>query len=298
MDYKSSEIKAGIFIFISLVIFFAFLALIIGMNSFTEKEEYRIRLHYVGGIEKGSTVRYAGLQVGSVVDVRLTGDNFPGAEITLQVEKNTPIRQDSKAYMTTIGLMGSNYIEITSGSPEEPLLPAGALIVSNEVPGFAQISGVASDAASEATELLHRLNLVFDETNRNRLAEMITSMNTIARVSEENLQVTLKNLNNLIEQFNEMTVVAKNVITENDTSLTNSVRHLETLLNHSMDTLESVNGVLSQVDRSIFENQHQYNQIMDNLNSMTKNINDFSQTIKERPWTIVRKTVPPERKLK
>jgi len=298
MDYKSSEIKAGIFIFISLVIFFAFLALIIGMNSFTEKQEYRIRFHYVGGIEKGSAVRYAGLQIGSVTDVRLTNDNYPGAEVIVQVEKNTPIRQDSKAYMTTIGLMGSNYIEITSGSPETPLLPAGALILSDDVPGIAQISGVATDAAAELTELLHRLNQVFDENNRTRISEMITSMNTIAKVSEENLQVTLTNLNSLIEQLGEMTLVAKNVITENDTSLSNSARHLETLLSQSMSTLESVNDVLAGVDRSIFENQHQYNQIMDNLNSMTKNINDFSQTIKERPWTIVRKTYPPERELK
>ena len=298
MDYKSSEIKAGIFISISLVIFFVFLALIIGMNSFTEKEEYRVRFHYVGGIEKGSAVRSAGLQVGSVMDVRLTEDDFTGAEVIILVQKNTPIRQDSKAYMTTIGLMGSNYIEITSGSPKTPLLPPGALILSDDIPGIAQISGVATDAATELTELLHRLNQVFDENNRNRISEMITSMNSIAKISEENLQATLINLNDLITQFSEITAVAGNVITENDTSLTNSVRHLETLLNHSMDTLESVNAVLAGVDRSIFENQHQYNQIMDNLNSMTKNMNDFSQAIKERPWSIVRKTVPSERELK
>ena len=298
MDYKSSEIKAGIFIFISIVIFFSFLAAIVGMSSFSEKEEYRMRFHYVGGIEKGSAVRYAGLQVGSVADVRLTDDEYPGAEVVVQVEKSTPIRQDSKAFMTTIGLMGSTYIEITSGSPETPLLPAGALILSDDVPGIAQMSNVATDAAAELTELLRRLNLVFDDNNRSRLSEMITSMNSIARVSEENFQTTLTNLNSLIAQVNEMTAVAKKVIIENDTTLASSMRHLEALLVQSTNTLVVVNGVLAEVDRSIFENQHQYNQIMDNLNSMTKNINDFSQTIKERPWTIVRKTVPPERALK
>ncbi len=298
MDYKSSEIKAGIFIFISVVIFFGFLAAIIGVSSFTETEEYRIRFQYVGGIEKGSAVRYAGLQVGSVVDVRLANDDFPGAEVVVEVTKGTPIRTNSKAFMTTIGLMGSTYIEITSGTPDAPLLSPGALIPSDEVPGIAQISGVATDAAAELTELLRRLNDIFNEHNRRRISEMITSMNSIAEISEENMQVTLKNLNDLIGQFNEMTVAAKNVIIENDTSLTNSVRHLEMLLNQSMQTLTSVNGVLAEVDRSIFQNQQQYNQIMDNLNSMTKNLDDFSQTIKERPWNIVRKTVPPERKLK
>ena len=298
MDYKSSEIKAGIFIFISIVVFFAFLAAIIGVSSFSEKEEYRIRFRYVGGIEKGSAVRYAGLHVGSVVDVRLTDDGFPGAEVIIQVEKSTPIRQDSKAYMTTIGLMGSTYIEVTSGTPETPLLPPGALIISDDVPGLAQISGVATDAAAELTELLHRLNEVFDQDNRNRISETIESMHSIAEISEEKIKITLEKLNSLIAEFHDMTVITKNVIVENDTALTNSVHHLETLLNQSRETLDSVNGVLSEVDRSIFENQHQYNQIMDNLNSMTKNINDFSQTIKERPWTLVRKTVPPERELK
>lgn len=298
MDYKSSEIKAGIFIFISVVLFFAFLAAIIGMNSFSEKADYRVRFHYVGGIEKGSAVRYAGLQVGSVIDVRLADDDYPGAEVVIQVEKDTPIRQDSKAFMTTIGLMGSTYIEITSGRPESPRLAENELILSDDVPGFAQISGVATDAAAELTELLRRLNMVFDDNNRHRISEMINSLNSIAKVSEDNFQVTVDNLNALILQVNDMTVAAQNVISANDSSLTNSMHHLETLLLQSSSTLKSVNGVLSEVDRSLFENQHQYNQIMDNLNSMTKNINDFSQTIKERPWTIVRKTVPPERELK
>jgi uncharacterized coiled-coil protein SlyX len=127
---------------------------------------------------------------------------------------------------------------------------------------------------------------------------MIASMHGITVASEERIHITLEKLNDLITEFHEMTTIAKNVIVENDTALSNSVHHLETLLNQSMETLDSVNGVLAEVDRSIFENQHQYNQIMDNLNSMTKNINDFSQTIKERPWMLVRKTVPPERDLK
>jgi len=298
MDYKSSEIKAGIFIVISAVLFFAFLAAIIGVNSFTEKEQYRIRFRYVGGIEKGSAVRYAGLQVGSVADVRLTNDDYPGAEVVIEIEKDTPIRQDSKAYMTTIGLMGSTYIEITSGSPEMPLLPAGELILSDDVPGIAQISGVATDAAAELTELLHRLNLIFDENNRGRISEMITSINSIAKVSEENFQSTLNNVNNLIAQLDEMTAITKNIIIENDTTLANSMRHLESLLGESINTLTTVNGVLAQVDRSFFENQHQYNQIMDNLNAMTQNMNDFSQTIKEQPWMLVRKNIPSERELK
>jgi len=297
MDYKSSEIKAGIFIVLCVILFIVFLAIIVGMNSFSEKESYRMRFTYVGGIEKGSAVRYAGLQVGSVIDVHLTDDNYPGAEVVVQVEKDTPIRTDSRAFMTTIGLMGSTYIEISAGSPEAALLEPGALIPSEDVAGFAQMSGAASSVMDELTNLLRGMNDLLNDHNKQRISEMITSLNNISQVTEENVQVTLENMNTLIAQVNEMILAVKDIIEKNDASLTNSARHLETLLSQSVSTLDNLDIVLSEVDRSLFENQQQYNQIMQNLNSMTENLNDFSQTIKERPWNVIRKTTPPERKL-
>ncbi|MBN1479071.1 MCE family protein [candidate division KSB1 bacterium] len=297
MDYKASEIKAGIFITTSVLLFVVFLAIIVGMNSFSEKEIYLTRFRYVGGIEKGSAVRYAGLQVGSVIDVRLADDGYPGAEVVLQVEKNTPIRTNSRAFMTTIGIMGSTYIEITSGTPEASLLESGALIPSEEVTGFAQMSGVASTAIDELTALLHGMNDLLNENNKKRISEMIASLNQIAQVTEKNLQVTLENMNSVIAEVNTLTLAAKEIVVSNDASLTNSIHHLEKLLSQSITTLNSLDIVLSEVDRSLFENQQQYNQIMTNLNSMTENLNDFSQTIKERPWNVVRKTYPPQREL-
>ncbi|MBN1562170.1 MCE family protein [candidate division KSB1 bacterium] len=297
MDYRASEIKAGIFIIISIILFVVFLAIIIGMNSFSEKETFLTRFHYVGGVEKGSAVRYAGLQVGSVVDVRLVDDNYPGAEVVIQVAKETPIRVDSRAFMTTIGIMGSVYIEITAGSADAPLLAPGSLIPSENVTGFAQLSGAASSILDELTELLRGLNDMLNENNKKRISDMITSLNQIARMIEVNLQGTLVDMSALTAELNSMTLAAKDIIVKNDASLTNSVQHLETLLSHSVQALNNLNDVLSEVDRSMFENQQQYNQIMDNLSSMTENLNDFSQTIKERPWTVIRKTTPTQRKL-
>ena len=298
MDYKASEIKAGIFIILSIFLFIVFLAIIIGMNSFSEKETFLARFEYVGGIEKGSAVRYAGLQVGSVIDVRLAKDGYPGAEVVVQVEKDTPIRTDSRAFMTTIGIMGSTYIEITAGSQSAPLLDPGSLIKSEDVTGFAQMTGLASDAMDELTGLLRGMNDLLNENNKQRISEMISSLNQIARLSEKNLQATMENMNNTLTEVNGLIVAAKEIVANNDTSVTKSIHSLEILIHQSIDTMDKMDIVLSEVDRALFENQQQYSQIMNNLNSMTENLNDFSQTIKERPWNVVRKTYPPERQIK
>jgi len=297
MDYKSSEIKAGIFIVISLVIFIVFLAIIVGMNSLSEKVNYVTRFNYVGGVEKGSAVRYAGMQVGSVVDVRIAQDGFPGAEVVMQVTKETPIREDSRAYMTTIGLMGSVYIEITSGSNDSPLLSPDAMIPSNEVKGFAQISGPAADAMVELTDLLQHLNEIFNEHNRRLITDMIESMVNISKVTEGNLTLTLENMNQLIDEADELTRTMQNVVASNDSAISNSFHHLEVLLSQSIQTLDRLDGFLVNVDHSFFENQQHYDQIMRNLNALTQNLNEFSQSIKERPWSVIRKSVPTQREL-
>ncbi len=297
MDYKSSEIKAGIFIIISIVLFIVFLAIIVGMNSFSEKVEYLARFEYVGGIEKGSAVRYAGLQVGSVMDVRLTNDGFPGAEVVILVEKDTPIRVDSRAFMTTIGIMGSAYIEITAGTPTSERLEPGSIILSEDVTGFAQMTGVASDAIDEMTMLLRRMNDIFNEHNRKRISNMITSLDDIAGNTEKSLQITLDNMNRLITHMNNLVDAAENIVMKNDSSLSNSVAGLETLLNEGVTTLNSVEDMVSKVDQTLLTNQQQYNQIITNLNSTTENLNNFSQTIKEQPWSVIRKSSPPERAL-
>lgn len=298
MDYKSSEIKAGIFVIVSIILFIVFLAIIIGMNSFSEKETFLARFEYVGGIEKGSAVRYAGLQVGSVIDVRLAYNGFPGAEVVLQVEKETPIRTDSRAYMTTIGIMGSAYIEVTAGTPTSPRLEPGSLIPSEDVTGFAQMTGEASNAIDELTMLLRRMNDLLNEHNRKRISNMITSLDKIAGNTEQSLQITLDNMNVLIDQVNSLVVSAEQIVAKNDTSLTQSVAALQILLNDGVETLNGVDEMLSQANQTLFTNQQQYNQIISNLNTTTENLNDFSQTIKEQPWSVLRKNTPPERVLK
>jgi phospholipid/cholesterol/gamma-HCH transport system substrate-binding protein len=297
MEYKSSEVKAGIFIITSFVIFIGFIAVIVGLHAFHEKSVYRARFNYVGGIEKGSTVRFAGLPVGTVVDVRITNDNFPGAEVVMEIEKNTPIRPSSRAYMTTIGIMGSFYIEITTGDPNEGLLPAGSLIASQEVTAYAQMSGVASGAVEELTELLRRMNDVLNEKNRADLTLMLHSVSQIAAVSEQNLQQTLEKVNTLIVETQTMVAAVTNVIQTNGSSISGSMVALDSTLTKSQVSLKRLNSILTDVDLSIAQNKQQYDQIINNVNSMTKNLDEFSRTIKEQPWNLVRKNYPPERQL-
>ncbi len=67
--YRASEIKAGIWIFLALIIFTTFIVAVTGSKFWKEMDYYRVRLNYVGGLEIGSPVRMGGVLVGKVTDL-------------------------------------------------------------------------------------------------------------------------------------------------------------------------------------------------------------------------------------
>ena len=296
MEYQKNEIKAGLFILTSLVLLFAFLFIIMGAGNWGDKEIYRTRFGYVGGVEPGSEVHFAGVLVGQVDKVQLVGKEYPGAEIIIKVEEGTPVREDSKAFLTTVGIMGSFYVEITPGSPESDLLQPGSLIESEQVTSYAQMAGEASQMINQITELSERLSGMFTDENREHLTFTLKSARNIAEMTEKDLKETLSTVQNLSSHTEKVLIDLDTILVSKDSALTESVTRLNELLAQSGQTVTLVNELLTDLDYGIDENKVDLKQIMDNLNSMTRNLNEFSQTLKEKPWSAIRKDYPPKRK--
>ncbi len=297
MEYKSSEIKAGIFILFSIVAFVGFLVIILGLNNIQEKEIYRVRFNYVGGIEKGSTVRYAGMEVGQIVDIYLPKDDYPGVELKMEVLKDTPIHEDSHAFMTTIGLMGSFYIEITAGSPDSPLLPEGALVKSQNVTGFAQMSNSATKVTEELYILLQHMNEVMSMENRENLGKMLTAMTEISETANHEMQDMLASMRILSENMNKTVNTVNSLLAQNDSTIANSLKGVEALVENSTNTVNQLSTVLQEMEYNISNNQDNYSELMSSMNVLVRNLEEFSQKIKDQPWQMVRKEIPRERQL-
>ncbi len=297
MEYRSSEVKAGIFIVVSMLIFIAFLVVIGGMNAWDDKDIYLARFKYVGGIEKGSVVRYAGLEVGRVIDLILPAEQDTRVELRMELMKGTPIRTDSRAFLTTIGLMGAFYIEISAGSDDAPLLKPGSLVQSNDVAGFAQMSGTMDAATAEATELLRRINALLDEENRKNISSMIASLNEITSTSSEDMKSIAANLNHLTQELDATVNSVNRMLAGNDSTISKSFASVQEMLEESKDMVSKLNTTVDNLNSTFVGNSATYNEIMRNLASLTQNLDQFTQTIKEQPWSLVRKNHPPEREL-
>jgi len=73
-------------------------------------------------LKQGDDVRMAGVRIGTVETTQLAGHRV---EAILRIDKKVTIPGDARATITTSGLLGTNYVSITLGTPETaPLAPA------------------------------------------------------------------------------------------------------------------------------------------------------------------------------
>ncbi len=84
--------------------------------------EYRARFDRVNGLTVGSDVRIAGIKVGSVIRTELDPQTYQ-AIVRLSVRKDIALPEDTTASITSDGLLGDTYINLSPGGSPEILQP-------------------------------------------------------------------------------------------------------------------------------------------------------------------------------
>jgi phospholipid/cholesterol/gamma-HCH transport system substrate-binding protein len=82
------------------------------------------------GLDSGSIVELAGVQVGQVMAIQLIGTR---ARVTLHLRDDVHLQNDAIASIQTKGLLGGRYLLITPGGSEQ-IIPPGGKIRETESP--------------------------------------------------------------------------------------------------------------------------------------------------------------------
>jgi phospholipid/cholesterol/gamma-HCH transport system substrate-binding protein len=154
-----SELKIGVVSIVAVILASFLIFLLSGQGGFFW-QRYHLKTVFtnVAGVSAGAPVRVAGIAVGSVEDVQLTGDKV---EVTLRVVKDMRprITDRSVASIGSVSLLGEGAVDITpstSGTPIPewgyvPSAPAAASLadVQNQASqGLEQLSGLLQDIRS------------------------------------------------------------------------------------------------------------------------------------------------------
>lgn len=187
----TNEIKTGVVVVIAALLLLFIVYKIGGIK--TEKGyEVKCTFTYVSGLEENAPVKLAGVKVGEVKSV---GCSYDGDEtrvlVTLKLDEKARIREDSKLRISTTGLIGEKYIEITGGSKGSPFVKKGAILV-----------GIDPFEIEELIETGRTLAARIDSGVQD-LQKLVGHADGVLVDNKDDIRATIVNLKDTSENFKE-----------------------------------------------------------------------------------------------
>ncbi len=151
----SREVRVGLFLVVAFLILISLFELLGKETIFGRTVEYRTSFKSIPGLKVGDPVRLAGVDMGTVRDIRVVGARV---EVLLRVKPGTPVKTDSMATIKLTSLLGTNFVDLTFGSPAAQISPPGSLLQSSEPPDLNTMLVRLNDAAGDIQTLVRQVN--------------------------------------------------------------------------------------------------------------------------------------------
>jgi phospholipid/cholesterol/gamma-HCH transport system substrate-binding protein len=315
MAGKREQVFVGLFVLAAGAILIGIVFAISGAFGRSVKT-YHAYFPFAGGLEQGATVRYAGgPKVGRVEKLTIDPRNPARIEVVFSVETDLPVKKDSHAKIMSMSPLGDNHLEILPGGPQTPLAPPDSLLPSDTYVDFNALTAEITDIAPQAKELIQSLNdratdlkVTVDRVNdllnaQNRANLSATLANTRGLIEENRPQIksTIQHLDSVSEKLEPLIQDLRKTSSEANQALAHiddllgenraDVRQAVIDLRKSLTTLTDITG---RVDQTLDVNTQNIDELLDNLRRVSQNLKEFTNTIKKRPYTLIRASNPRE----
>jgi phospholipid/cholesterol/gamma-HCH transport system substrate-binding protein len=317
MGAKSQSAIVGIFVLVAVAVLVAMVFAISGMFG-GDVKEFHVEFAFAGGIEPGTTVRYAGgPKVGRVEHVQIDPQNPALIDITFAVQSSLPVKTDSRVKILSMSPLGDNHLEIFPGTPQSPAAAPGSMLHSDAYLDFNALAEKINDMAPQAQQLLATLNdratelrVTIDRVNgllspQNQANLSATLASTRAMVDEDRPEVkaTLQHLNDvstklgpLLDNVRKTSDQANQTLNHIDAMIGENQPDIRKAVQQLRQALANMTEITGKLDQTLDVNSENIDELLENLRLVSENMKEFTDTIKARPYLLIRSGSPKEHK--
>jgi len=236
MTKYKNEIFVGLFVLVSFFIF-AYLIITVGKIQVGKTTDIKAIFESASGIVKDSSVMTAGVKIGYVKTIELQDNK---ALVSIVLDDNVKLSNDSKAVIRAKSLLGEKYLEIVQGK-SKICFKTGDVIKDTVIP-------------MEIDQLLIKLTPLLENMDSKQLSNVFTSLSKIITENNGNLSNIIKNVDIITE------TIAKN----------------KNSINRIIDNSEAIS---SQTRQIISENKPAISRIVHNMDKVSKNADTDGKTV-------------------
>lgn len=283
MEIRARYVIVGFFVIgLSLALIMAFLWLASRQND-RDSAYYDILFSEdVTGLQIGGVVRYRGVEVGRVDNVRIDPNQIDKVRVTIKIASSTPLYEDSTASLESQGITGIAYILLQGGSADKKLLSTTIITpypIITAKPGRLQ----------EVLQVINDVSVVVEDFKeisgefRRFIPQMLTQDNALAvGALVQNLQQVSSDLKGF--SHNLMQLSNSQQINQSLQALHNTLLTVEQISNNFNQLLTSV---LNPVDAFVPSILRQINGLVGDARDFMASFKRFAEKLERDPSQLI-----------
>lgn len=286
MEKNSRYFVVGIFVTVSLLALTIFIIWLAGTHDIRNYQ--RLTIYFkdpVSGLKNSAVVQYRGVDVGRVMDVRLSPTRNDLIKVDIEVDETAPISKSTEASLAQQGITGIVYIELTTkeGDTEPPHRVDGERypVITGRGTQLSKLFQDIPEISKQVLELSQKLNAVFDE-------ETVASLSATFK----NIEAMSRDMNGLLSEEN----VANTTVTlRNAAEASAGVDEMVTRFNKTADEIDqavaTLNGILTDsradIDRFTGSGLNEITQMSRETKKMAESVRRLADKLEQDPSRLI-----------
>lgn len=296
MDSKVNYAAVGVFVIaLGAVLVAAILWLAAGGEVHKRVDLYQsLSNESVAGLNLNAPVKYRGVDVGKVKDIQLVPDNPQRVQIVYAIDRGTPIKTDTIATLTTQGLTGIAFIELSGGSPgAPPLLPKipGEVPVIPTKPSLtARLEQVLTRVMGSVDKTSRTIDGVFTDDNKKALSASLANIAAVTQTLADrrgSIDSALKNADRTMANAAQVSARLDKTIARIDRAADSFDRMSGDFDRAANNADRTITGVGADVQRFTNETVPQLENLMTELSVLSASLRRLSEQTERNPKSLI-----------
>lgn len=292
MNARSERTRVAILIGIGTIAFIA-LVLFARRPMFLDRQrEYQSRFQNVAGLNVGDEVRYGGVRVGSVIALEIDSAPPSSIRVRFRVRRSTPVRADTHASVTQLGLLGQPYLALAPGAGGGPTLAEGSTIPSENTLSVQDAMRRLSASLDQADSVFATLDRLAEANPLARLDTTLARADTLVRGATVGSERLLTRLDDASRQLGILLTRSERLVGTIDTAVAEARPGLSGAQREALETLRETRSLVVEL-RTALEEGGGVDQLVRNLSSASENFARLSSRLERDPTSLLqRRSLP------
>lgn len=275
-EVKFSQLKVGIIVIVAALLLTALLFLMTsssGLGLFSHKLTVTTYFENAAGVKEGAAVNLQGVTIGEVKEVSVVPDanrKLTPIRVVMKLDGKyqQDLHKDTKAALSTVGVLGDTVVDLNSQAATGPQLQDGDELRTLETPNLQDVVKASQGTIESVNVILAKLDrivdtissgkgsvggLIYDDTLYRRANETINELNKI-EVGLNNGQGSIGKLlkdDAMYRNLNTATAKLNHLADDLDAGKGSAGKLLkdDALYNNLNQTLQHANSIMAQADQ-------------------------------------------------